>query len=341
LVLGDPVVSAPSSVDAKLVAWGERWDWSPLTHSQNTKPRRTHTGVLLARLISNRAQQPMTAARARATLTALVRQSPQVVVKISGGGRGLSHVMAHLNYISRGGELALENEAEDLLHGESGLQAIREAWASGRSWVPDESNRREAINIVLSMPEGTHQDAVYQSARAFARDYFTDNHEYVMVLHTFDTDPDPEPSRHPHVHLAVKVRGKNGLRLNPKKADLMEWREAFAEQLRDRGIHAVATRRRTHLQRTQGESQAVREKRRRHEKLDRLSTARPQAKAVAKARVNVRQLVRDFETLATALARSENTDDRVLAQQLGARVVERVRGDRVLAAELNKGGRER
>ncbi len=334
-------MSAPSSIDAKLVAWGERWDWSPLTHPQSTKPRRTRTGVLLAAVLSNRAQKPMTAARARATLTALVRQSPQVVVKISGGGKGLTHVMAHIDYISRHGQLPLENEAEEILHGEQGLQDIREAWASGRSWVPDESNRREAINIVLSMPEGTNQDAVYQSARAFARDYFADNHEYVTVLHTFDTDPDPQPSRNPHVHLAVKVRGKNGLRLNPKKADLMEWREAFAEQLRDRGIHAVATRRRTHIQRTPGESQAVREKRRRQEKIDRVATSRPQAKAVKKARDNVRELVRDFESLAMALVRSDNTDDRVLAQQLGARVVERVRGDRVLAAELNKAGRER
>ena len=34
----------------------------------------------------------------------------------------------------------------------------------------------------------------------------------------------------------------DGVRLNPRKADLQQWRERFAARLQDRGVNAVATR---------------------------------------------------------------------------------------------------
>ena len=69
-------------------------------------------------------------------------------------------------------------------------------------------------------------------ARAFARTQFA-NHRYVMVLHTHQANP--------HVHLSVRAEGKDGQRLNPRKADLRRWREAFAEKLRELGIEAEAS----------------------------------------------------------------------------------------------------
>ena len=71
------------------------------------------------------------------------------------------------------------------------------------------------------------------AAREFAKIEFTD-HRYVMVLHDHQANP--------HVHLAVKAESKHGKRLNPRKADLRRWREVFAEQLRERGIDAEASR---------------------------------------------------------------------------------------------------
>jgi type IV secretory pathway VirD2 relaxase len=59
------------------------------------------------------------------------------------------------------------------------------------------------------------------------------NHRYVMVLHTHQANP--------HAHLPVRAEGKDGRRLNPRKADLRRWREAFAEKLRERGIEAEAS----------------------------------------------------------------------------------------------------
>ena len=69
--------------------------------------------------------------------------------------------------------------------------------------------------------------------RAFAQTTFGKNHEYVFVLHT------DEP--HPHCHVTVKLLGFNGKRLNPRKADLQQWREGFAEKLREQGVNAEAT----------------------------------------------------------------------------------------------------
>jgi type IV secretory pathway VirD2 relaxase len=43
----------------------------------------------------------------------------------------------------------------------------------------------------------------------------------------------------------VRRLGRDGERLNPRKADLQAWREGFARALRDRSVEAEATPRRT------------------------------------------------------------------------------------------------
>ena len=187
--------------------------------------------------------------------------------------------------------------------------------------MPQAGQQREAINIVLSMPDGTDERAVREASKEFAHDFFGANYQYVFVQHTFNTDPDPEPSRNPHVHLVVKVRGKDGTRLSPKKADLNEWREAFAQQLRDRGIDAVTSRRRTRFVRSKGESQPLRALRARHKqgrgptpRHDQDPQSQPKAKEVAKR--DVQRLVSDYMDLAKVLAASPEREDRVLAINL-------------------------
>ncbi len=88
----------------------------------------------------------------------------------------------------------------------------------------------------LSMPQGTHRQSVKDAARDFAKSQFSD-HQYLFAAH--------EDEDHPHVHLTVKAVSHKGRRLNPRKADLQKWRERFAEKLRENGIEANATPRRT------------------------------------------------------------------------------------------------
>jgi hypothetical protein len=82
--------------------------------------------------------------------------------------------------------------------------------------IPDESPRREAFNVILSMPAGTDPVMVQRAARDFASSEFAD-HKYVMVLHDHQANP--------HVHLSLRAESKHGKRLNPRKADLHRWRE--------------------------------------------------------------------------------------------------------------------
>ena len=132
------------------------------------------------------------------------------------------------------------------------------------------SDRREAFNIMLSMPRGTDPLTVQRAAREFAQAELAD-HKYVMVLHDHQANP--------HVHISVRAESKHGKRLNPRKADLHRWRETFAEKLRGWGIEAEATR------------QATRGVARNYEPLwrvkareeGRLHTSRPRFKAGANA----------------------------------------------------------
>jgi hypothetical protein len=119
------------------------------------------------------------------------------------------------------------------------MHDVAEQWRLGGSRIPEKSDRREAFNIMLSMPRGTDPLIVQRAAREFAQTELG-GHRYVMVLHDHQANP--------HVHLSVRAESRQGKRLNPRKADLQRWRETFAEKLRGWGIDAEATR-----QATQGE----------------------------------------------------------------------------------------
>ena len=132
----------------------------------------------------------------------------------------------------------METQSGEQLHGKRSVQEFVNDWQ--KLGIPEESKHREALNIVLSMPEGTPPDAVFNAARNFAAEQFA-GHQYVFGLHHDSHDPD-EP-KHPHVHLCVLMRDEYGQRLNPRKNDLFEWRVRFAEKLREEGVLCAATKR--------------------------------------------------------------------------------------------------
>ena len=174
----------------------------------------------------------------QAKLERIVRRAPEVMVKITGRTKGVAHLKSHLAYITRNGELDAETEQGAALTGRSGLKDLQQRWGDDAGL--DDKRRRDgsfSVNIILSMPAGTDAIAVKDSARAFAIETFGYNHDYVFVQHLDD--------KHPHVHLSVRSLGHDGRRLNPRKADLQDWRERFARELRLRGIAAEATPRRT------------------------------------------------------------------------------------------------
>ncbi len=154
------------------------------------------------------------------------------MVKVTGGGRGMGAIAAHLRYIAKSGRLPIEDDRGAVREGTEALRAIADQWQFGGTRIPEVSERREAFNIMLSMPAGTEALALRQAAREFAKAELA-NHRYVMVLHTHQANP--------HMHISVRAEGRDGSRLNPRKEDLRRWREVFAERLRGLGIEAEAS----------------------------------------------------------------------------------------------------
>jgi len=170
-----------------------------------------------------------------------VRRTPEVMVKVTGGGKTVGAVVAHLAYISQRGELEIETDEGQRIS-EAEQKALVKDWhlelTAGQYREPQSPEKpgrsiKLVHNIVLSMPASTPPDKVLAAARVFARERFGVKHRYAMALHTHQ--------QHPHVHLVVMAEGIEGRRLHIDKAMLREWREDFARMMRDQGIAANAT----------------------------------------------------------------------------------------------------
>jgi hypothetical protein len=92
------------------------------------------------------------------------------------------------------------------------------------------------------MPAHTRAETMLEAVQAFSRQHF-EGHQYVMALHTQETDPADDPPAHPHVHVVLRAENEHGQRIHIRKGTLRGWREAFAAELRARGIEANATSR--------------------------------------------------------------------------------------------------
>ena len=201
---------------------------------------------------------PTSGGGARARLERIAARAPEVMVKVTGRTRDAAHLRAHLDYISRNGQLELEGPDGALIVSRRDVADLADEW--GATATLGRARRKDSPlshSVILSMPAGTNEIAVRDAARSFAADMFAGRHDYVFTLHT-DTP-------RPHVHLAICSRGHAGERLNPKKADLELWRQTFAQALRDRGVEAEATPRRARGVTRKAERTPLRKIRDRHE----------------------------------------------------------------------------
>ena len=173
-----------------------------------------------------------------------VRGVPEVMIKVSGGGKSVGAVAAHFRYIDRKGELDVETDEGDRMTGKGIERELLDDWGLGLeeqqasstySGVPGRRPTKLVHNIVFSMPVGTPPDKLLAAVRHFVQEKFALEHRYAMVLHK-DHD-------HPHVHLVLKAVSEDGVRLNIRKATLREWRRDFAAALRMQGVAANATER--------------------------------------------------------------------------------------------------
>lgn len=230
-------------IDGVTKDWGERFCYSP---NKGSRGRNIRSG---GRVKAADAASKLSSQATKQQLSRTAKKTAEVMVKISGGGRNMKDIMAHINYISRDGNVEIEDEKKEIYQGVEAFNDLFDVWAQGKVGIPGEGGtRKEAFNIILSMPPGTNRQSVQNAAREFAKGLFG-NHQYVFAAH--------DDEKHPHVHLAVKAVGRDGIRLNPRKGDLQFWREQFAEKLREQGIEANATPRRARGIVQKAEKQAI------------------------------------------------------------------------------------
>lgn len=288
-------MSQPPNIDGVLIQWGDRLFYPGNRMVESRPPK----------LSGFAARQRAAAIRERIEATVALRV-PQVMVKVTGGGRGMQAIAAHLRYISKNGRLEIEDERGQTMYGKEALRELADDWRFGGSFIEDiaeSGQRREAFNIMLSMPRGIDPLTVQRAAREFARAELAD-HKYVMVLHDHQANP--------HVHISVRAESKHGKRLNPRKADLHRWRETFAEKLRGWGVEAEATR------------QATRGRSRNYDPLwrikareeGRLRTDRASFKSGAQARATRAQALQAWMQIGRALAESGEPSNLGLARSI-------------------------
>jgi hypothetical protein len=282
-------MSTVHTIDGLLVQWGDRLFY-PNNRVRSGTP--SLSGAMLH----------MCAKAMRERINAIVlRNAPQVMVKVTGGGRGMGAIAAHLRYISKSGRLLFEDDRGVVRDGAEALRDLVDQWRHGGARIPERSDRREAFNIMLSMPMGTKPEIVRNATREFAKAELA-NHRYVMVLHAHQANP--------HVHLAVRAEGRDGKRLNPRKHDLRRWREVFAEKLRGWGIEAEAS------------AQVARGSRHRNERLwqrkayDEGRAGNRGGYADAKLTPSRRHAAQAWCEIAKALASSDDMADRELGRSV-------------------------
>ncbi len=179
----------------------------------------------------------------------------EVMVKVTGGGTSGEGAQAHFEYIDRHGKLEIHTDDGQELAGKTAAAELVNDWdldipideyaghsrrsrirTDGKRARPIDRRPKQVFNIMFSMKEGTPPEKVLAGAQKFAREKFALQHRYAMVLHT--------DQKHPHVHMVVKAESEvTGQRLNIRKAMLRQWRQDFAQYMREQGIEAVASSR--------------------------------------------------------------------------------------------------
>ena len=136
-------MSPAANIDGVLITWGDRLFY-PGNRVVKVKPQpKLHGGA---------ARQRAAAIRERIEAT-VVRRVPQVMLKVTGGGRGMKAIAAQFRCISKNGRLDIEDERGETMRGKDTLHELADDWRFGGTLIDDVAEpgqRREAFNIMLS-----------------------------------------------------------------------------------------------------------------------------------------------------------------------------------------------
>ena len=163
----------------------------------------------------------------------------EVVIKITGNSKNFQHWKAHLDYVTRKGELEIVADKDTKYQGLEDNKAFSKFFNNSGSAIPNDyenlKEKREVLNFVFSMKnhETTPKDKLIEAVLKTMKEKYPNNATYA-VFHG-DTD-------NPHIHCDLKIAGEDGKRIDVRKNDLLDMRVKFAKNLNDLGIEATATR---------------------------------------------------------------------------------------------------
>src|SRR5258708_9523191 len=159
-------------VDAMPVNWGGRLFYAPLRHVSAPRLSRVRLGDAAARM--------------REQLARTLDGATEAMVKITNrasGAQGMGAVRRHLRYISRNGQVELEDQDGQIIAGAAALRDLAHVWQFGGWGIPEESSHPEVFNVVLSMPAGTDREAGREAARPFSALQFGAGARYASAPH--------------------------------------------------------------------------------------------------------------------------------------------------------------
>ena len=157
------------------------------------------------------------------------KRLPQAVFKISSYSRSGGAVWDRVHYISREGELAVEDANGAQLADLAALEEMVGEWEERQG----KRATRLAMSAVVSFPASVDQEKATAAVRQFFQAAFADTSDYVFAPHA-DTDQF-------HVHLLLETRGHDGQQLRLDRAVLHDLRLLLAEQARAQGIELDAS----------------------------------------------------------------------------------------------------
>lgn len=171
----------------------------------------------------------------------IAQRRPQALLKITRYGHGGFKILAHAKYISRHGELSLEDESGDHIDDPAALRRRVRSWAEQAGAAMDEPaaevkrKRRVTAHFVLDAGPRADPKKLTKATREFLAEQFGKRgHEYVFVRH--------DDTKQPHVHVILNLMDEHGKRLHTSVAQVQGWRERFAETARKHGIEVDASR---------------------------------------------------------------------------------------------------
>lgn len=166
------------------------------------------------------------------------RTSNEVMVKITSKSKNLKSLKNHLDYISRNGDVELEDEQGLVYSGKEEVRNLRDNFRDNGVKIKKKGEQKreisQTINMVFSMRSHKEVSAekLKKSVRATLKKLYPD-HMYSLAYHG-DTD-------NPHCHVVLKVADSFNNRLNLNLYDLQQIRQKFAHYLRSLSVEAKAT----------------------------------------------------------------------------------------------------